>query len=742
MRKHAVLLAALLAAAVAVGALVTSSLLFANSHGTEMVARDAAIQLRAEETLSAATVARSLLSEAVVLRLASQGSGGNDPALGAVIDRARPTLAETSRRADGLSAELGEDTIGLEGAAGDFTSASRDLIDALAGQGAAPTIEAHSVAVTESFDVLTEVLIRERDQRERHIAAVRAGVGDVARAARFLVAFLTPAVVMIGVLVLIRRRQRRASQQEESRRRLELRRARDEFLSTVAHELRTPLTALVGSAQMLRTPAEPLETSTREEMIDILAAQTVELADLVENLLIFARDNVGELTLQTQVVDVGAVVDKITDGWSHEDLDRLSVRGEAEVLADALRLKQVLRNLLSNALRHGGDRVEVRIISDDPSVLIQVSDNGPGIPDDVRRRMFEPYEHREAPGQPATLGLGLTVARSLARRMGGGLTYQARPTESLFTLTLPTARLPAQHTPEPPPADLPAARRITPSHVTEVIEAQTVDIVFQPIVELNPIDADPPYATVGVEALARFPIGSPEEWFEAAAKAGLRRPLELVAIRAAIQAFAPAEPHLFISVNLSYDTLTSPDLLDALSGLEPGRVVLELTEASIINHYQEAGKRIALLRSRGYRLAVDDMGTAGTDLWHLVRLRPAFVKPDISLIRDSDLDDGKRAIMTGLHWLAQTLPIKLIVEGVERREEIESLRRLRIDWAQGYLFARPASLTTGEDPQPSTPVQSPGSPQVIIVPPTRPPNRNHTHPGSDEATEFPSRQVK
>jgi signal transduction histidine kinase len=415
--------------------------------------------LRAEQTLSAATVARSLLGEAVVL--ATAGGGRDEEALEALVDQAEATLTETGRRADVLLAEMGGSNSEVEGAVTAFVTAARDLADALVRERAVGTIEAHFGSVTGTFDQLTAVLVAERDRRERHIAAVRAGVGDVARAARFLVAFFIPAGAVIGVLLLARLRQRRMLQGQEARRELESRRARDEFLTALAHELRTPLTAIVGSAEMLRGRDRPLDAATRQEVADILADQAVDLTDFVENLLIFARANVGELSVQTRTVDVGGVIDTVTGAWSGADRSRLVVRGRAEVRADSLRLRQVMRNLLSNALRHGGDHIEVRIIPDHPDVRIQVADNGPGIPDDLRSRMFRPYQHGELSGQPATLGLGLTVARSLSRRMGGDLTYEARPLESLFILTLPAADPQApDHPPPAPPDDTPARRGV------------------------------------------------------------------------------------------------------------------------------------------------------------------------------------------------------------------------------------------------------------------------------------------
>ncbi|HEX2153750.1 MAG TPA: EAL domain-containing protein [Acidimicrobiia bacterium] len=723
MKKHAFSVAALLVAALAVGGWVATSLLFANSQGTEMVASDAAVQLRAEETLSAVTVARSLMNEALVWQ-SSSGVGPNDETLRSLMSQASLALAETNRRVEVLTSELGEDTIGVTSAANDFVSASHELMEILAAPGTTPTVESRVTAVSESFDALTGILIRERDARERHIAAVRAGVDDVARAARFLVVFFTPAVIVVGLLGVIRRRQLRQSDEEEARRDLELRRARDEFLSAVAHELRTPLTAVVGAAQMLRNRASPLESTDREEMVDILAFQTAELADLIDNLLIFARANIGELSLQSHLVSVGDVVDKITQGWSKEELGRLNVQGEARVLADPLRLKQVLKNLLANAVRHGGQRIEVRVISDGPKVRIDVADDGPSIAEEVRSRMFEPYVHGAAPGQPATLGLGLTVARQLVHLMNGEISYRSRPTESVFTVLLPNAH---QESPQIVPRleKQNAPSGITASQVMDVIKAKSIKIVFQPIVELNLDEPDKPHTTVGVEALARFPRASPLEWFEAAAMAGLGQRLELMAIRAAIKEFASAGLNQFLSVNLSFETLMSPHLNKVLSGVEPGRLVLELTEASIINHYQRAEERIDQLRSLGYRLAVDDMGTAGTDLWHLVRLRPAFVKPHIAVLRDADINSEKRATVTGLHWLSQTLPIKLIVEGVETDEDIERLRRLQINWAQGHRFARPADLeahNTGSNPPQE---ESDLDPRVVVVPKIRPIRPNH-----------------
>ena len=109
------------------------------------------------------------------------------------------------------------------------------------------------------------------------------------------------------------------------------------------------------------------------------------------------------------------------------------------MLGDPGRVRQILRNLISNALRYGGDRIRV-IVGADSSHLVQVRDNGPGIPSEERERMFHPYQRaHDAPGVTASMGLGLTISRSLARLMNGDLEYRHEDGESVFELMLPQA---------------------------------------------------------------------------------------------------------------------------------------------------------------------------------------------------------------------------------------------------------------------------------------------------------------
>jgi signal transduction histidine kinase len=108
------------------------------------------------------------------------------------------------------------------------------------------------------------------------------------------------------------------------------------------------------------------------------------------------------------------------------------------VWADPTRTRQIVRNLLTNALRYGGTEVVIEARSDDAVTVLSVRDDGVGLPQSEWTRIFEPYQRaHDRPTQPASIGLGLTVSRQLARAMGGDLTYRASETGSVFELTLP-----------------------------------------------------------------------------------------------------------------------------------------------------------------------------------------------------------------------------------------------------------------------------------------------------------------
>lgn len=221
----------------------------------------------------------------------------------------------------------------------------------------------------------------------------------------------------------------------------ELMRSKDELIASVSHELRTPLTAVVDFSELLRDKASTLSHTEQSELVDSIANEALDISTIVEDLLAVARSELGVLNLEMGPIDVCAQVDQVLDLWPEERSIRLELPvGEVVAFADPVRLRQILRNLIVNALRYGGGTVWVKVAKHGSLARVDISDNGPGIPEPDRERIFEPYQRAHDPGtQPGSVGLGLTISRRLARKMGGDLVYQWGNGESKFTLTVPLA---------------------------------------------------------------------------------------------------------------------------------------------------------------------------------------------------------------------------------------------------------------------------------------------------------------
>ncbi len=217
--------------------------------------------------------------------------------------------------------------------------------------------------------------------------------------------------------------------------------SKDELIASVSHELRTPLTAVVGYAQVLVDEASALSVAERSEMVQRIIAEGTDLSHIIDDLLVEARQEIGTLTVERVRVDLLSQARQVVEGLRLDDCRaRIELIGpSAQALADPARVRQVVRNLVANACRYGGD--SVRISCADGSLAgLRVADNGTGIPRVERDGVFEPYRRAHTrEGLTTSLGLGLTISRKLARLMGGDLTYRREDGESVFELSLPRA---------------------------------------------------------------------------------------------------------------------------------------------------------------------------------------------------------------------------------------------------------------------------------------------------------------
>jgi signal transduction histidine kinase len=218
----------------------------------------------------------------------------------------------------------------------------------------------------------------------------------------------------------------------------ELARSKDEFLAAISHELRTPLTTVYGVAESLQEQYVDMSDEERRELLHLLAVESRDLAHLIEDLLVASRADIGKVVVRRMPVDLQAEVATVLEPIELEQGIVLDAAIEGWATADPLRFRQILRNLITNAIRYGGEIIRVESKTNLQGSFIYVWDNGSGIPEESREAIFEPYQRaHDRVGFPSSVGLGLTISRQLARLMGGDLTYDHISDWSVFTLRLP-----------------------------------------------------------------------------------------------------------------------------------------------------------------------------------------------------------------------------------------------------------------------------------------------------------------
>jgi signal transduction histidine kinase len=216
-----------------------------------------------------------------------------------------------------------------------------------------------------------------------------------------------------------------------------------ELLASAAHELRTPIAAIRGAAAALRRDWDGVHPETRERLLGVIASAGDQLARLADDLLEAARDTRPGLSVELHSCDVAAVAARAVEAaraaapGAPIELDVAA--GAPRALADAGRLEQVIANLVQNALRHGGGAADVSVATVPGGVRVEVADRGPGIAEEDRERIFEPFQ-RLAGATPGGSGLGLYLSRELTRAMGGALSLSAREGGgTVFAVELPRA---------------------------------------------------------------------------------------------------------------------------------------------------------------------------------------------------------------------------------------------------------------------------------------------------------------
>lgn len=215
--------------------------------------------------------------------------------------------------------------------------------------------------------------------------------------------------------------------------------SRDRFVASVAHELRSPISTVLGFAYEMVHRYGEFSEDERMEMLGLIASEASDVADIIEDLLVAARSDVGGVPLTLEPMDLGREISNVVS-VSGVDVTVEDPPGRVIALGDSMRVRQIVRNLLTNAGRYGGPDRRLVYGQEGTAAFVEISDDGPEISDEALEALFAPYSgtghHR---GVPGAVGLGLTVARSLTEAMNGTLTARRRAGRTVFRLELPAA---------------------------------------------------------------------------------------------------------------------------------------------------------------------------------------------------------------------------------------------------------------------------------------------------------------
>ncbi|WP_244410703.1 sensor histidine kinase [Nitrospirillum viridazoti] len=244
--------------------------------------------------------------------------------------------------------------------------------------------------------------------------------------------------------------------------RKEVERMKDAFISTVSHELRTPLTSIHGSIRLALGMPDALSIQA-QNLLRIADRNSERLIAIVNDLLDIERIESGTLDLKADKLDLGELAAETVAtlrpmAEEHSVTLRYISAGSLPVVGDPRRLRQVLANLVSNAIKYSnaGGAVTVQGDREDGRVRLSVHDNGPGVPDWFKPRLFQKFAQADSSDsrQKGGNGLGLSIVKAIVERHGGHMTLTSHPGDTEFVLTLPSRRIDARSD-APAGADIP-----------------------------------------------------------------------------------------------------------------------------------------------------------------------------------------------------------------------------------------------------------------------------------------------
>jgi len=205
---------------------------------------------------------------------------------------------------------------------------------------------------------------------------------------------------------------------------------------------------------------------------------------------------------------------------------------------------------------------------------------------------------------------------------------------------------------------------------------------------------------LGYEALSRperSEFQNPEQLFRVAYACEEVWALERLCRRKAMENLSSLEPEQLLFLNIEPESVYDPEMRAQMdggrlkeTGITPDRIVLEITEHAAVKDFPLFRQALRYFQNQGFRLAMDDVGSAYSGLKTIAEIRPDFMKIDMSLTRGVHANDIKRELLSTICKFSRTTGITVIAEGIEEAEDLRTVREIGIRFAQGYLLAKPA----------------------------------------------------